>query len=220
MAKTTAIQRSSVRDQALWILRSEILTGELVPGEIYSAVALAERLGASATPIREAMLDLANAGLVDVIRNRGYRIVSLSRRQMEELLDVRTLLEVPAMRWVVERAADEELAALEPDVTEIEQAGREGDTAAFLTSDRTFHLRLLALTGSPKLVDLVRGLRDQTSQRGVRQLADAGHLETVADQHRSLLDALLRRDADEAERLMREHLAFVRSLVGGAAASD
>jgi len=90
-------RRHSVRGQVLAALRRALVDGELTPGEVYSAPALGERYGVSATPVREAMQQLAGEGAVEVVPNRGFRVAERSARDLAELAEVRAMLEVPAI---------------------------------------------------------------------------------------------------------------------------
>jgi DNA-binding GntR family transcriptional regulator len=205
----------SLREQASQVIRAGIIGGELEPGEIYSASVLANRLGVSATPVREAMLDLANAGLVEAVRNRGFRVLTPDERDLDEIGELRLMLEVPGTRLVVERASDEQLAALESAVAELESTADQGDVPGFLLADRDFHLRLLELTGNRRLVRLVDQLRDQTRLMGLMELAQAGRLMSSAREHRRILEALKARDGDLVEELMRVHIEHTRGIWAG-----
>jgi DNA-binding GntR family transcriptional regulator len=206
---------ANLRGQAVEMLRASIVAGELEPGEIYSAPALAERLGVSATPVREAMLDLANDGLVEPVRNRGFRVVVVDEDALDEISELRQMLEVPAMAKIVARAGDEELAALLAKVDRIEAAAVHSDAAEFLLADRDFHLGLLVLGGNMRLVRLVGQLRNQTRLAGIKVLADSGQLMASALEHRPILEAVCRREAELAQGLMRAHLAHTRELWAG-----
>lgn len=197
------------------MIRASILAGELGPGEIHSATTIAQRLGVSPTPVREAMLDLANGGLVEPVRNRGFRVLTPDDRDLDEISELRLMLEPAAMRAVVERATDEQLAELDAVVTTIEQRAEVADVAGFLVADRAFHLGLLELLGNGRLVRLVAQLRDQTRLVGITELARAGNLMTSAREHREILAALRARDADAAEQLMRSHLVHTRGIWAG-----
>jgi DNA-binding GntR family transcriptional regulator len=206
---------ANLRGQAVEMLRASIVAGELEPGEIYSAPALAERLGVSATPVREAMLDLANDGLVQPIRNRGFRVVVVDEDALDEISELRQMLEVPAMAKVVAHAGDDELAALFEKVDRIEVAAARSDAAEFLFADRDFHLGLLILAGNTRLVRLVGQLRNQTRLAGIKVLAESGQLMASALEHRPILEAVCRRDAELAQGLMRAHLDHTRELWAG-----
>jgi DNA-binding GntR family transcriptional regulator len=206
---------ANLRGQAVEMLRASIVAGELEPGEIYSAPALAERLGVSATPVREAMLDLANDGLVQPVRNRGFRVVVVDEDALDEISELRHMLEVPAMAKVVAHGGDDELATLFKKVDRIEAAAARSDAAEFLFADRDFHLSLLILAGNTRLVRLVGQLRNQTRLAGIKVLADSGQLMASALEHRPILEAVCRRDAELAQGLMRAHLAHTRELWAG-----
>jgi DNA-binding GntR family transcriptional regulator len=210
-----ALTRANLRSQAAEVIRASIVGGELEPGEIYSAPSLAERLGVSATPVREAMLDLAKDGLVEPVRNRGFRISVVDDDALDEISDLRHLLEVPAMGMVIDRASDEELMPLFEKVSAIERAAEVPDVPRFLLADRDFHLSLLGLTGNERLVQLVGQLRTQTRLIGIKGLAESGQLMASALEHRPILEAVCRRDAAAAETLMRQHLDHTRESWAG-----
>jgi DNA-binding GntR family transcriptional regulator len=215
MAPMKALTPTSLREQAAQVIRASILADELKAGEIYSATVLAQRLGVSPTPVREAMLDLANGGLVEPVRNRGFRILQPDERDLDEISELRLMLEPAAMRSVSELATDEQLAELESVVVEIEDRADAADVAGFLVADREFHLGLLEILGNRRLVRLVAQLRDQTRLSGISELAREGNLTASAREHRDILAALRSRDSDAAERLMRKHLVHTRGIWAG-----
>jgi DNA-binding GntR family transcriptional regulator len=210
-----ALTQTSLRQQAAEVIRASILAGELRAGEIHSATVIAQRLGVSPTPVREAMLDLANGGLVEPVRNRGFRVLTPDEGDLDEISALRLMLEPAAMRLVIEKATDDELAEMESVVTTIEERAEVADVAGFLVADRTFHLGLLELLGNRRLVRLVAQLRDQTRLVGIAELAREGNLTASAREHRDILSALRSRDAVAAEELMRKHLVHTRGIWAG-----
>ena len=216
---TALVDRTSVREQVRRILHAQVLSGTLVPGQVYSAVALAEELNVSATPVREAMLELANAGFVEVVRNRGFRILTISNEDLDEIVELRLMLEVPAIRKVVAVADDAELAALTPLADEIVRAARQGDLPGYLLSDQAFHRALLELGGNGRLVKLVIDLRDQTRLLGLRGLSASGALIESAEEHREIASAVQARDVKRAQALMTRHIQHARGIWAGLAES-
>lgn len=204
------LKQVSLRDQALTVVRQAIVSGEVGPGEIYSASALATRLGVSNSPVREAMLTLVHQGIVEPVRNRGFRVLPISDHDLDEIGEMRRMLEVPGTVALVDRASDADIEALRPLAGEIEEAARVGDVTGFLAVDRRFHLELLALGGNNRLVETVARLRDQTRLYGVSTLAVDGRLQDTAPEHFEILDALLARDAETVERVMARHLDHIR----------
>jgi DNA-binding GntR family transcriptional regulator len=208
----SALKPISLRSQISDILRAQITSGELAPDEIYSAVALAERLGVSATPVREAMLDLAASGLVEPVRNRGFRILTVSPADLDEILTLRLWLEVPAVERVIELAGDEEIKGLRPMAEQVVAAAERREAAAFVLADTAFHEALLGLTRNRRLVRTVMGLRDQTRLLGIERLSRSGELGASAAEHLEILDALVDRDAETARKLMAAHLRHTRGI--------
>jgi DNA-binding GntR family transcriptional regulator len=142
-----SLRRRNLREEAVEVLRAAILGGELEPGSIHSAVSLAEHLGVSPTPVREAMLELSRSGLVEVLPNRGFRVTVVDDRDLDEIYELRRMLEVPAMKLVIDRASAEQLDALEQPLTALEAAADKNDVPAFLVADREFHLATPAVVG-------------------------------------------------------------------------
>jgi DNA-binding GntR family transcriptional regulator len=210
-----SIRRTNLRDEALAVLRAAILGGELAPGSIHSAVGLADRLGVSPTPVREAMLALAVSGLVEVLPNRGFRVTVVDERDLDEICALRLMLEVPALAEVIERASDASLDELGVHLAELEAAAAAGDVPGFLVADRAFHLALLAIAGNRRLVRIVADLRDQTRIVGLRAMAEAETLAATAAEHRPILDAIRARDLARAQRVMRIHLEHTRGAWAG-----
>ena len=205
--------RRSLREEITVILRGAVMSGELAPGEVHSAPSLAERFGVSATPVREAMLDLVKEGLVEVVPNKGFRVVRLSAAELDELTEIRMLLEVPTVRRLAEvgvPAAD--LDALRPLAAAVEDAARRRDFIAHVTHDLDFHLGLLALAGNPRLVEIVRSLRQGSRLYGLRTLPEDGSTFASFHEHADLLERIAARDADGAEALMRRHIGHVRGI--------
>lgn len=210
-----ALNRSNLRQQAVSLIRTRILGGELEPETVYSATTLAADMGVSATPIREAMLDLVSEGLVEVVPNKGYRLTNPTEKDLNEIFELRLLLEVPTLESVIARAKDRDLARLEKPVEKCMAAAKARDLTPFLLSDREFHLGLIAITGNERLVRLVGTLRDQTRLIGIKHLLDSGRLADAGIEHARILDAVKARDVQVAEDLMAGHLSHTRGIWAG-----
>ena len=204
--------RRRYRDQVADALRAALIAGELKPGEVYSAPGLAARFGVSATPVREAMLDLVREGLVDTVPNKGFRVTEVSERQLDEYTQIRELIEIPVLVGLARTADRERLEALRPQAREIVTAASQGDLIGYLEADRRFHLALLALAGNEHLVAVVDDLRKRSRLFGLRELAEAGKLESSGQEHLELLDALIAGDEEAVRGCMAHHLSHVRTL--------
>jgi DNA-binding GntR family transcriptional regulator len=184
----------------------------MVPGTTYSIPALAEQFGVSATPVREAMLDLVNEGIMSAVPNKGFRVVELSDAELDQITELRRLLEVPTvgeLAGAIDRAAIRRLRSLAAAVSD---AARRGDVVGYVEADRELHLALLAEAGNPRLVEMVGRLRDQSRLYGLEQLAADGVLVDSAAEHIRLIDALESGDRRAAERVMAHHLDHVRGI--------
>jgi DNA-binding GntR family transcriptional regulator len=204
--------RQSLREQIADSLRAAVVAGQMRPGVVYSAPMLAERFGVSATPVREAMLDLAKEGLFESVRNKGFRVTDLADKDLDDITELRALIEVPTVARLAVVADPAEIEALRPLAEAIVEGAAAGDLIAYIEADRRFHLKLLSLAGNPRLVDVVRDLRAQTRLYGLDQLVEQDRLAASAAEHLELLDALLARDPALTEAVMRRHIGHVRGI--------
>ncbi len=213
---TSLPERGSLREQVVQAIRAAIVSSEMAEGVVYSAPALAARFEVSATPVREALLDLAKEGLVEPLRNKGFRVTVVSEADLDEIHQLRTLLEVPGVGQVARSITAEEVTELRTLAALIEAALEAGDILGYLEADRLFHLALLGLTGNQRLVDIVGTLRSQTRMYNLHRVAEQGGLALSLEEHSGLLDRLAASDADGAEEVMRRHLRHIRfSWAGG-----
>ncbi|MFF5156762.1 GntR family transcriptional regulator [Streptomyces sp. NPDC000348] len=203
-----AVQRSSVRGQVLDALRTALVTGDLRPGEVYSAPVLAERFGVSATPVREAMQQLTLEGAVEVVPNRGFRVVERGARELAELAEIRAMIEVPVMMRLARSVPAERWAELRPLAEATVRAASSGCRATYAEADRAFHRAVLALGGNEQLVRIAEDLHRRAQWPLVGGAPGArGRAELVADahEHTALLDALIAGDLDVVRSLVGEH---------------
>ncbi|MER7914228.1 FCD domain-containing protein [Streptomyces sp. NPDC096068] len=201
-----AVRRHSVRGQVLEALRTALVGGELVPGEVYSAPALAERFGVSATPVREAMQRLAVEGAVEVVPNRGFRVTERTPRELAELAEIRALIEVPVMLRLARTVPAARWAELRPLAEATATAAARGDRAHYAEADRAFHRAVLSLAGNQQLLAVADDLH-RRSQWPLISAPALRHGVLVADaaEHTALLDALIAQDLTVVRSLVREH---------------
>ncbi|EDY53048.1 GntR-family transcriptional regulator, partial [Streptomyces clavuligerus] len=196
-----AVRRHSVRGQVLQALRAALADGGLTPGEIYSAPALGERFGVSATPVREAMQQLAAEGAVETVPNRGFRVVARGARERAELAEVRALVEIPVVLRLARTVPAGEWHGLRPLAEATVAAAADGDRARYAETDRAFHRALLSLGGNAQLV----AVADDLHRRAQGPRTPRAALTADAAQHLALLDALASEDHLALPVLLQAH---------------
>lgn len=196
----------SLRARVERTLSLAIISGELAPGTLLTVPTLAERFDVSATPVREAMLDLEKRGFVEPVRNKGFRVTAVSDDLLHDIVEIRLLLEPPAMARLAESFPPARLAEFRAQADEIVTGAHAGDLTAYLLADQHFHLELTALLGNPVLVDTIAELRARTRLVGLVSMLETKMLHVSAEEHHRLLDHLAAGDAAAAEDLMRQHI--------------
>ncbi len=214
-AQLPSLERTSLRGEATRVIRAQIASGALSPDQLYVIGDIARQFGVSSTPVREALIDLQNQGLVEIVRNRGFRVRALEDQDLNQIVEIRLLLEVPIIGQLASLSPPPNLDALRPVTRDIESAAAYGDLVKFLSLDRDFHLELLSLHNNPRLVEIVEGLRDQTRLLGLWEIVGTDDLVASAMEHDLILDAISAGDARQAQLLMRRHLEHVRGLWAG-----
>lgn len=187
-------------------LRAAILEGRLEPGTELTEVALAEQLGVSRGPLREAIGRLAAEGLVTVSPRRGAVVRSLSKEEFLELYQVREALERMAMQLAALRLTDEEFDGLTALNEEMAAHAAGNKVEAFFEANLAFHARLLEASGNEKLQELYRQLLGQLGRYRLRSLTLRGNLQRSVSEHKTILRAARRGDAERAAQLMAEHI--------------
>ncbi|SDT11438.1 GntR family transcriptional regulator [Jiangella sp. DSM 45060] len=209
------LPRTKLRDAATDQIKAQIIAGTLKPGELYSISTISDQLRVSATPVREAVLDLAKDGLVEMVRNRGFRVRVLGDKDLDDIVELRLALEVPAMERLASRRPAPDVEPLRPLARDLVRLAEEGDMVGFVAVDRQFHLAVTALLGNDRYVAMVALLRDQMRLLGLSGLEGDRQLVASAREHEQLLDLIAAGDADGTRTLMTQHLQHARGLWAG-----
>jgi DNA-binding GntR family transcriptional regulator len=198
----------SLSGQALDALRDLVLTGEIPPGSRVNEVEVSQRLGISRGPLREAIRGLAAEGLVELIPNRGARVVQPDRAEVRAIFELRTALEVEAAAMAATRRTEQDLDRMREVSKESRRDYRAGKKFPHRL-DLAFHQALLDAARSPHVAEQVRLVQQKVilSRAGIED--DPAHQNASLDDHDRLVEAIERADFAEASRLMRLHLSRV-----------
>ena len=200
------VDRTLLRDDVFRRLRDAIVDCTFLPGEQLKDADLAEWLGVSRTPVREALVRLQNERFVQLIPRHGMRVVPLSIQELREVYEVLTSLELTAIdrlaRLDLEEAA---LATIEKTVDEMDLAVRKKDVDAWAKADERFHRILVTLCGNQRLVTMVEMLWEQGHRARMTTVRLRASLEQSNREHRALLDAIRQRDWRQARTRHAKH---------------
>lgn len=190
-------------------LREAIHTGELAPGERLVERKLAEQLGVSHIPVREALTKLAEEGLVERLPRRGARVAALTARDLEEISSLRTLLEQFVVVRVQQQWDDRIESRLRKIVAAMVEATKRGDAARMFDLDRRFHEQLWELADHRLLMNITAALRSRINGflRAANSALEPAAQVAHAHAHAELLDAIAGGDPDAARSAMAEHIA-------------
>ena len=204
--------RPDRRKMTDWVcdeLREAIVNLRLRPGEPLREAALAEKLGVSKTPLREAFARLEQEGLVETTSFKGAVVTGYSDRDLREIYELRALLEGAAARSAAEHANDATLHALR-DVLDRSRALRDaGDLVGLAELLGRFDVIVYSQVTNDRIGALIDNLRAHLTRIGRLTEDIPGRVEASVEEHAAIVDAILARDPDEAERLMRVHIASV-----------
>jgi DNA-binding GntR family transcriptional regulator len=187
-------------------LRDEILSGRMTPGTELSEVALAESLGVSRGPVREALGRLATEGLVTIRPRRGAVVRALSSDEFIEAYQVREALETMAVRLAVPKLTAEHTSALERAIVEMARCGNADDVQGFFEANTAFHLVFFDAAGNRMLADLYLQVRGQIDRHRLRSLELRGDVRRSIAEHKAILRAAKAGDVERAVHLVSEHI--------------
>ncbi|NRQ49684.1 GntR family transcriptional regulator [Aeromicrobium stalagmiti] len=205
--------RISTTDRVFASLRESIVTGEFPAGSLHSIYRLADLLDVSRTPVREAVLRLADIGLVTIERNRGVRIRGVSVSDVQAVFELRLMLEVPAAAFAAAHADAATVATIEAELDAMRTCVGDDDEAGFTAHDRLLHQAIGAATGNARLRGEVATLRDSIQARGASTIRRSRGMGDVAEEHAPIVAAIASRDPAEAAARMEDHLVRTATLL-------
>ena len=196
-----------LRDVVFNTLRQAILKGELKPGERLMEIQLANKLGVSRTPVREAIRKLELEGLVLMIPRKGAEVAEITRQDMEDVLEVRTALEELAVKDACDHITDAQLSELKKASNEFKKALLEGkDLVTCADADMHFHDVILSATNNRRLIQMLNNLSEQMYRYRMEYLKDERTHKTLIEEHDAIRRALKKHDKDKAGAAIRVHI--------------
>ena len=195
-----------LRDVVFRTLRQAILRGELKPGERLMEIRLANQLGVSRTPIREAIRKLELEGLVLMIPRKGAEVAEITIKDLEDVLEVRAALEELAVCDACENITEEQILALKEAADNFQAALESDDLVKCAETDMAFHEIIYSATNNKRLLQILNNLREQMYRYRMEYVKDIRQRSNLVEEHRELLDAISSRDSIKAKELMKTHL--------------
>ncbi|HPT86322.1 MAG TPA: GntR family transcriptional regulator [Bacillota bacterium] len=195
-----------LRELVFESLREAIISGQLRPGERMMEIQLAEEMGVSRTPVREAIRKLELEGLVEMIPRKGAYVAGLSLRDIADVFEIRRALEGLAAELAADRITDEELERLERYLVIISEQIEAGNLEEVVQTDTDFHTLLYQASRNNRLSQIINNLREQIQRFRTTSLSYPGRMKAALEEHRKIVEAISSRDEEQARRIAQEHI--------------
>ncbi len=194
-------------------LRSAILSGELKPGERLMEVTIADQLGVSRTPVREAIRKLEKENFVIMIPRKGAYVADLTKTDILEVLEIRVELEGFSAALAARRRSDEELEALGSVIERFNEAMMNRDTKKMIECDNEFHSLIFTASKNQRLIDIILDLHDQFQRFRLVYFNEFTNFQEIQQSHGKIFEAILNHDSETARKNAEEHVENIRILV-------
>ena len=203
-------QPTTLREQIYKRISELIFTGRIRSSERIVEAKLAEHLGVSRTPVREALHLLENEGVLESIPRIGYQMREIRPEEIQEIFELRKVNETLAVRWAITRITPEEIDSIERCLAESEELIRSGNLDQFTQKDAEFHELLIKGSGSARLSEICRLLRKHLSLYRAQSLQDSAEATKALEDHLSIFERIKARDEAGAVKAVIEHIDNVR----------
>lgn len=195
-----------LRDVVFKTLRQAILTGELKPGERLMEIHLANRLGVSRTPIREAIRKLELEGLVTMIPRRGAEVANITEKNLKDVLEVRRALDALAVELACDRISESEKKSLREACERFESATEMKDVTRIAMEDVKLHDIIVAAAGNEKLAQLVGKMSEQMYRYRLEYVKDPATHGQLIEEHRIIYESIVHKDKKTAAQAVKTHI--------------
>ena len=193
-------------DQIVEGLRKAITSGRLKPGEKLKEVEISKTLGVSRSPVREAFRILQVEGLVDIVPRKGVYVHQITRKDVEDIYQLREMIEVFAGRLSAENMTDEDIAELKKLWSKMKSLAKKEELNRYLMASSDFHNKLIACSRNKRLEAIYYGLRNSINSLRYIVHRTNERMDSSIREHQAIIEALKARDKDLVEKLSREHV--------------
>lgn len=194
-------------------LRESIIMGKMKPGERLMEIQLAESLGVSRTPVREAIRKLELEGLVIMVPRKGAYVSEVSLKDIKEALEIRVSLEGLGAYLAAERMDQDEIETLKNKHEELKRCIENGDVSCIVEKDTELHDIIFKSTKNTMLMELVDGLREQVQRFRVSYVSGHSSSSDLAKEHQRIIDAIEKRDKEAAKMYAEEHIEIAKKYI-------
>ncbi len=206
MKKLVITDSTTIRRKVHAYLREQILNGEIGPDERLVETKIAKEIGTSRTPVREALHTLEMEGLLESIPRVGYKVNTISDREVEEICEIRTAIETLAVHWATKKAHKKLVNDLKKNIAATEQRVGQGEVRAFVDLDAQFHEIIAGVSGSKRLLELAQTLRRHMVRYRVQSIYALDNVLRGINGHKAILAAIETGDVESASEAIRSHL--------------
>lgn len=203
----------SLKEQAYDKLKELIITGALEPGALQNEKRLAEALGVSRTPVREALLELSQEGMVAFVQGKGVEICKFTIQQIREVFEIRRIIEGYIIKKIAPRLTDLEINEIDKNIRNQEKMLLKTDRPAFIEYDKQFHLYMAARIGNHQIGSILDNLRDQMHLMGIRAVEDGSRMKQVIEEHRAIFSGLKEKNPQTAFDALIHHLENTEKII-------
>lgn len=195
-----------LREMVFDVLMEAIISGKLPPGERLMEVQLAEEMGVSRTPVREAIRRLELEGFVVMIPRKGAYVAGLSIKDIVNIFEIRTALEQLAVGLATERMTSEDLEALKRMVLELSESEKEADVEAWTELDKRFHRLIYEYSRNERLIQMMDNIIEQINRYRVISLSNPEIRHHTVEEHKRIVEAMAERNIQAAQKAAADHL--------------
>ena len=206
MKKLVIKESKTIRRKVYDLLREQLLSGEIPPHERLIETKIAQEVGISRTPVREALHNLELEGLIEAIPRVGYVVKAISKDEIEKICEIRTINECFAARWATKRITQKELETLAKNLSVSEAEAKGGNPRSFVEYDAEFHEIVARASGSERLLELCQMLRRHMLRYRIESIFTADNVLRAIAGHQRIFDCIAKKDEEGVEQAVKDHL--------------